>query len=538
MSCVSGNGLRVAPPSTLGAVGRSAAPAGGHADRGGDGSPPLIQREELKRLSSAPYAEPFSQAKRDGWARAKRAENARLSAISRAWLEQSGEADGFRSLMCCGLGGQPDRFPEIAYYGGGRGGFQGLTHCGSAWACPECAGIKLWKRSGDVSELLRHLAAENRERNAGYTAILLTLTVPHRPGMPLKNLMGGFSRGFSHLMNSRSIKGVRADFGYCCSVRCFDITVRDADGRADWHPHIHALLVFKGTDDISGVFEDGEFSEGATEAFRTLCGAFWGQWADKSVKKCFDGLPGGCSVSAFGFETIDLVEIGRSNEKSAKRVAGYVAKVVGTYIAGSSKVSRAEDRYTPFELLSRDDGREDFRRRAWVEYVEATKGFKRISFSAGWRPRTGYHEKQSDKLEKTDIRWSFEPSDRLVFLLRQHPEIRREAMRLASDGLPVDMLVLLDASFGGYERARTLSPSPLSGSKIVDYGGLSPIDKKVLSSLCGVRFSNSSYRFSWLWTRLWDGVPMREALRYREAVANGTEGDFVIDDLAVDYEEL
>lgn len=537
MSCVSGGVLCVAPPSTLGAGGRSAAPADGHAARGGDGSPPLIQREELKRLSSAPHAEPFSQAKRDGWARAKRTENARLSAISRAWLEQSGEADGFRSLMCCGLGGQPDRFPEIAYYGGGRGGFQGLTHCGSAWACPECAGIKLWKRSGDISEFLRHLAAENREGSAGYTAILLTLTVPHRPGMPLKDLMGGFSRGFSHLMNSRSIKGVRADFGYCCSVRCFDLTVRDADGRADWHPHIHALLVFKGTDDISGVFEDGEFSEGATEAFRTLCGAFWGQWADKSVKKCFDGLPGGCSVSAFGFETIDLVEIGRSNEKSAKRVAGYVAKVVGTYIAGSSKVSRAEDRYTPFELLSRDDGREDFRRRAWVEYVEATKGFKRISFSAGWRSRTGYHERSAD-LEKTDIRWSFEPSDLLVFLLRQNPEIRREVMRLAADGLPVDMVVFIDKTLSGAPRGDREKSDPLVGSSIIDYGGLSPVDRQVFSSLHGVVSRFSEIDGSFFFCRYGDGIPVCEASRYREAVANGVEADFVIDDLAVDYEEL
>ena len=500
----------------------------------------MIQREKLQRPSGRDCdgPRPFSKSARDDWARRKRSENARLSSISRAWLQQSGRADKFRSLMCCGLGCLPSRSPEIAYYGGGRGGFRGLSHCGSAWACPECAGTKLWKKSGEIASLLEHIAAENRERGAGYTAILLTLTVPHHPGMPLKDLMRGFSKGFSHLMNSRDIRDIRLRFDYRCSVRCFDMTVRDVRGRADWHPHIHALLVFKTPKEVAGVFEDGEYSKGATGAFRTLCGAFWRQWADKSVGKCFDGLPGGCSVSAFGFETIDLAAIGQPGGQGARRVSGYVAKVVGTYISGSSKVSKTGgDRYTPFELLSRDDGREDFRRRAWVEYVEATQGFKRINFSARWRASVGYHE-SGHRLEKTGVCWSFEPSYRLVFLLRKKPEARREVMRLASEGLPVDLVVFIDEAFSGAPRGDRDKADPLVGSTIVDYGGMSSVDKEVLSSLCGVRtlwsLLNTSYRF----LPHGDGVPMWEALRYRDAVRSGTADEFVIDDLAVDYEEL
>ena len=215
-----------------------------------------------------------------------------------------------------------------------------------------------------------------------------------------------------------------------------------------------------------------------------------------------------------------------------------MAKVVGTYISGSSKVSKTGgDRYTPFELLSRDDGREDFRRRAWVEYVEATQGFKRINFSARWRASVGYHE-SGHKLEKTGVRWSFEPSDRLVFLFRKKPEARREVMRLASEGLPVDLVVFIDEAFSGAPRGDRDKTDPLVGSAIVDYGGMSSVDKEVLSSLCGVMtqgsFVDTAYRF----IRHGDGVPMWEALRYRDAVRSGTADEFVIDDLAVDYEEL
>ena len=92
---------------------------------------------------------------------------------------------------------------------------------------------------------------------------------------------------------------------------------------------------------------------------------------------------------------------------------------------------------------------------------------------------------------------------------------------------------VFDNYFGDRDKA-----DPLVGSAIIDYGGMSSVDKEVLSSLCGVMtqgsFVDTAYRF----IRHGDGVPMWEALRYRDAVRSGTADEFVIDDLAVDYEEL
>lgn len=411
----------------------------------------------------------YTEAEKSAWKARRRAINARLSAISRSWIEEAGLGKRYRGLMECGTVPVEGYNGSVVRYENGAVSYGGVNRCGSAWACPECAGLKLWKASKKIARLLEWLGKENekkREREENpYSAVLLTLTVPHRAGDSLKNQMAGFSAGFSHLMDSGSVRKAKKALGYRCSVRAFDFTVREVGEVPDWHAHLHCLLVFEG-DEIAGVFEDGRYKGGASPSFVYLLETLWGQWSEKTVPKCFgEGVE--CSPRAFGLEAVRL--------GGSSAVADYVAKVVSCYISGRSKEKKGEEgRYTPFELLSnRSDGLA-FRKRAWLEYVEASKGRRRINFSSGWRDRLGYVDEWDGRDGVDDEAapppsWSFNPSADLVALMREKPQMRETAMKLAEMNNPIALVLSLCSPAGG--GSPSLAGSGLAGSFIVDNDG-------------------------------------------------------------------
>lgn len=413
----------------------------------------------------------YDAAEKSKWKTRRRLINARLSAISRSWIEEAGASERYRGLVECGRVPLAGGCGSLVRYENGAVSYNGVARCGSAWACPECAGLKLWKASKKIARLLEWLGRENekragRENENRYSAVLLTLTVPHHVGDSLKNQVAGFSAGFSHLMNSGEVRKAKKSLGYKCSVRAFDFTVREVHEVPDWHCHLHCLLVFDGAE-MSGVFEDGRMKGEASPSFVRLLETLWGQWSKKSVKKCFgDGLE--CSPRAFGLEAVEL--------GGSSGVADYVAKVVSCYISGGSKEKGGEGgKYTPFELLSnRPDGLA-FRKRAWLEYVAATKGRRRINFSTGWRERLGGYVDEYDGRDGVDDEaapspsWSFNPSADLVALMREKPNMKNTAMTLAELNNPSALISSLCSSVGG--GSPSAAGSVLAGSFIADVGG-------------------------------------------------------------------
>lgn len=407
----------------------------------------------------------FTKEEKAQWKTQRRSINAHLSKISRSWIDEAGLSNRFIGLMSCGSVPLSNNLGcGSIMYRGGSVAFNGLNRCGSSWGCPECAGLKLWKTSKKIARLLEWLGNENRKnqnnQKAQYCAVLLTLTVPHRVGDSLKNQVRGFSDGFRHLMNSRKFKKVGKSLGYCCSIRAYDMTVRNVKGVPDWHTHLHCLLIFKGSD-IYGVYKDGKYadSEPYSDDFIYLRESLWGQWSEKSVKKCF-GDRVECSPCAFGLENIDL--------GGSAAVADYVAKVVSCYISGGSKSKGGVDgRYTPFELLSNKPDDLDFRKRAWLEYIEGTKGRNRINFSRCWRDSLGGYVDEydgNDGVDDAPLSWSFNPSADLVAAMRLNPSIKETVLNLAAANNPAALILSLVSPNGGG------SPS-LVGSFFVDVDG-------------------------------------------------------------------
>ena len=66
----------------------------------------------------------------------------------------------------------------------GRGHVSGVERCASPWACPVCSFKIRQRRAAEITEFVE--AAELR----GHSALLVTLTVPHKAGESLDDLRG------------------------------------------------------------------------------------------------------------------------------------------------------------------------------------------------------------------------------------------------------------------------------------------------------------------------------------------------------------
>lgn len=429
----------------------------------------------------------FSLANKDDWMNARQKENNRLKKISTDWIRKSGKAQEFPGLLACGTGYNSAKAPTISHYVSGKSGMKNMYRCHSSWGCPECSSKNMWEASKRIGDLLQYIANENREYNDRYSAIMMTLTVPHHSGTPLKYFMQSFSNGFAHLMDSGDIRKIKKQFNYRCSVRCFDINVEYANRKTDWHPHIHALLIFNNDKNIIGNYKDGHFSNNATSAFKELSNTFKNQWIEKTAVKCFDNLYAKCSNTAFGFETINLDNIARyGNDDNDIDFA----RIVGSYLSGSSKLlsdGTNANKYQIFDLLARNDNREDFRRKCWIEYLEATKGFNRVIFSKNWLKNIPGYEEITWKSDKSN--WTFQPSKRLLRLLNRKQNIKRNVLKLAGDNKPIEMISLINDTIDNENNEDNENgiADTIIGS-IIDYGGLSDDDKAAIEKMSCICF--------------------------------------------------
>lgn len=345
------------------------------------------------------------------WKARKQAENHRRAVISRRWIRDAGLYE--KSLLGCGAKQIPEK--EAAFSHTESGEFsEGIVRCHSKWSCPECSPYELWKASGKIKRLLLTLSRSGKRR---YTCVLLTLTAPHRPGDDLRQQMKDFSVAYGHMLRSRAVRSMERDLGYVGNIRCYDHTVKERGGLADWHTHLHNLFVF-----------EGDYSEDSPE-FAKICSVLTGQWAT-SFEKCFEvKRRSGVSMKALDCERVDLSDSGA--------LADYVSKVVSTYITKTAK--REKGIYAPFDLLddTRDEGYE-FRRDCWLDYVQSVKGFKRVNWSAGLQGAIerieGVCLDDCRDDEEEVVEWSYKPSDDALGALQGDPSTKSLAMRFVDTG--------------------------------------------------------------------------------------------------------
>lgn len=151
----------------------------------------------------------------------------------------------------CGCSGaRPDGEVVVRYTPAGADtgpvtGFSGLIVCGNVWLCPVCSQKVAAHRSAKIERALKAAVA------GGGWAVLITLTIRHRLGIPLAVLLrDGVQAGWRAIGKDRAVRQARDALGVLGIVRSIEITHGTAHG---WHPHVHAIVVTSGRPDTSAL---------------------------------------------------------------------------------------------------------------------------------------------------------------------------------------------------------------------------------------------------------------------------------------------
>lgn len=249
-----------------------------------------------------------------------------------------------------------------AYYGN-------LVTCGSIWACPVCASKINAHRSEELS-----LGLNNWADVRGGTVALLTLTMRHEKGTPLKTYWDALSPAVKASLGGgyRRAREAKKAAGFVGSVMTREATY----GANGWHLHAHALVFLENP------------SAGAVEA---LSAALFAAWSSQLQRK---GLDAPSPRYGIDFQVL-------TGEQARERAAHYMAKgafeskrAARELTRDGGKQARLGNR-APLEILhdiamAQTKGEVDFADvHLWREWEAASYGRQALTWSKGLRDLVG-----------------------------------------------------------------------------------------------------------------------------------------------------
>lgn len=268
---------------------------------------------------------------------------------------------------------------------GGRGRFGGLRNSHSVWASPIAAVGIARGRQAEVREAAERWLGEDPR----HAVAMLTLTVRHRHGESLEQLLDGLAKAWARVVSNRVYKGadgIRARYGL--THNCWFLEVTHGDN--GWHPHRHMVLL------LDRALSDDELA--------ALKGELHALWADKVTSI---GLR--APSEAHG---VDLQQVA-TDADGAAAVSTYAAKgmfagLSAEVTGGSVKRARNGNR-TPFQILEDiaarlEAGEEPDPRDValWHEYERATRGRKQRRWSNGALKALGMEARADEELEELE----------------------------------------------------------------------------------------------------------------------------------------
>jgi hypothetical protein len=254
---------------------------------------------------------------------------------------------------------------------------QGVTTCGSVWACSICSARIAEQRRDELETLLKAAIAE------GHHAYLMTLTFPHQAGDQLADLLDRKARALAKFKACRAYKALKAQFGRVGSVRSMECTY----GENGWHPHTHDVIIAK-----PGLLDAAETIRNLRDAWIDalakvgLC-ASW-ERAD-AEKHAFD-LRGGAYTAEY------VSKFGRDAAWGiAREVTGQRAKV-------GMRAGLGDGHCTPFQVLAWAQTGDGEACALFRVYCEAYQGKRMLYWSPGLKVRYGIDDLDDDAAAEAD----------------------------------------------------------------------------------------------------------------------------------------
>jgi len=338
----------------------------------------------------------------------------------------------------CGMPAGED--PSIVVTSDGRGSWQGVWRCESAWTCPACTTAR---RSRAATEIARGIA-EIGEQEGEAWAQMVTLTIRHQRDVELAHALEALGVAWYE---------TRHDGTWCrwwrervvASARAVEVT-RGAHG---WHPHIHLLLVLRGEP------LDREHAMGAP-------GRWVGWERDMLAERWMRAAARGPCGHDWTPTWLDGVHVSAPSHVSRETcwtiAARYVTKA-GLEVSGQGK---ARSPTSVWRIAERAAAGSDADRARWRELSTATRGKHAIHVDPRMRVacEAVSSEQRDDAAssERARVRVPVRLRAALAWAERAwHPSALRVPVALAESGADVE------AWLAALERAhRTSDPSILA----------------------------------------------------------------------------
>jgi hypothetical protein len=276
-------------------------------------------------------------------------------------------------------------------------GLAGLQSCGSVWSCPACARKIGARRAEEIRDVIDGLFA------AGGSAALVTLTLRHHRGHPLRQSWNAARYAWSRVTSGRRYVAETEHFGIVGWAAVMEVTHGAEHG---WHPHLHVLVLF-----------DRPVSDATAEH---LAVRWWFRWEAALGRK------GYTAVADRGGLDSRLVS---RDDSSSGALGTYLSKIAHEVTGAHTKEARHGNR-TPFQVLR--DGletglAEDIE--TWWAWEAASKGRRQLTWAKGTRERFGLGAEATDEqIAEEDL----QGEDVLHIEPGSWPRVREQATALLS----------------------------------------------------------------------------------------------------------
>lgn len=292
------------------------------------------------------------------------------------------------------------RFPGYGHerveikHDGSTAYYSGLAVCGSVWVCPVCASRITEGRREEIK------TAVTNWTNQGGQVGMLTLTLQHNRGDRLEDLNKALKTAWRKVKGGNPWKRAREKYQIKHYITSFEVTY----GANGWHPHLHVLFFFDAV-------LPGDLLE-----FVSWVGARYRAYIAKSGR--YASAHHGADFT-FGDE----------------QIGQYLAKWGIDYEMAKGHTKKSKGGISPFELLElAGEGNSDAGA-LFVEYAQAFKGLRQLTWSRGAKDDLGVMDMDDQELSEQEpegevITWLYHLQFRKVVRAGK----RLELLEVASTG--------------------------------------------------------------------------------------------------------
>ena len=251
-------------------------------------------------------------------------------------------------------------------------GFQGVTTCGSVWACPVCSAKVAAHRANELAQAVEWYTSQ------GQSVYMITLTMRHNQGQSLKDCWSALSYGWRGVNEGKQWVADKEMWGVDGWNRVTEVT----HGPNGWHVHAHVVMFFN--------------REVSTQTVQFVGQRMYQRWEKALRRKGFDAVEErGLNIRKADEAVADYLakttyaedpKLQAASEAYAEANKASAKKLAGEAALGVFKEARRGNR-TPFKILHSiiagqqigADTTED--ERLWREWERSSKGRKQMQWS-------------------------------------------------------------------------------------------------------------------------------------------------------------